>query len=213
MNIDMNVYIKLFLIMTPTLYTILLSIIPIITKELELFIILVNYVLFGKIFNSLEKSAFKFIQGENSKIGKRPNPIGSKLFNNKYDKCSIPINILKPWKLKLVDKDYYSKGNKPTWGFPSGHSQESSFVATILTLYLINNDKKNKNIYITLLWILNISVMYQRVSAGCHTLLQVIVGDLFGILFGILSYYQICHRFFPDKFPTDNINKIFNIKN
>ena len=68
-------------------------------------------------------------------------------------------------------------------------------------------------IYITLLWGLNISVMYQRVNAGCHTLLQVIVGDLFGILFGILSYYQICHRFFPDKFPTDNTNKIFNIKN
>ena len=73
-------------------------------------------------------------------------------------------------------------------------------------LYFWNKEVKHYKVYIVLLWIVNLLVIYQRVEAGCHSILQVIVGDLFGILLGILSYYQICNRFFPDKFPLKNKN-------
>tara|TARA_B100001094_G_C18165450_1_gene791775 strand:- start:820 stop:1449 length:630 start_codon:yes stop_codon:yes gene_type:complete len=207
----MNIIFKLFLIMTPALYTLLLSILPFFTGELEYLFILLNYFVFGKVSNSLEKKFFKSIQGDNSKIGLRPNPLGTK-FGNKYDKCSIPINLLKPWKIKLVDKNYFKKGkHHPTWGFPSGHAQETSFIATILTLYFINKQKTNKNIYILILWILNVLVIYQRVEAGCHTLLQVIIGNIFGIILGIISYYQVCNRFFPEQFPISISDKFFKL--
>lgn len=201
---------KISLIMTPALYTILLTILPLLSGDLEYYFILLNFFIFGHHSNKIEKKIFKYIQGKDSKIGKRPNPLGSK-FGNKFDKCSVPINIKKPWKLKLVDKDYFKNKKKiPSWGFPSGHAQETSYVATILSLYFINKNIKNKFIYIIILWIINILVIIQRVEAGCHTLLQTFIGNLFGIFFGILSYYQICNRFFPNNFPIANSNKFFN---
>ena len=60
--------------------------------------------------------------------------------------------------------------------------------------YLYNLD--SFKIYIVLLWIVNLLVMYQRVDAGCHTIIQVITGDLFGITLGIFSYYKIYMIFY-----------------
>jgi len=199
--------IDLIFIFMPFLYG--LSILGLSIYKLEFLLVFVNYILFGKISNKYEKILFKSIFGKNSKLVKRPNPLGTEIIKGKYDKCSIPINKLKPWKLKLVDKDYF-KDNKniPSYGFPSGHAQESSFIATFFTLYTLNKDNKHKYVYITILWIINILTIHQRLRIGCHTILQVCVGDLFGIGLGILSYY-ICHKIYPDKFPDNYISKLF----
>lgn len=197
---------NLIFILMPFIYGVLL--LGLSMYKLDFLLIFINYLIFGKLFNFTEKQIFKKIQGENNILGKRPNPLGTEILKGKYDKCSIPINEFKPWKLKVVDKDYFKDGkNKPSWGFPSGHAQETSFVATFLTLYNLNHNTKHKYIYITILWIINILTMNQRVSIGCHTLLQVIVGNLFGIGWGILSYY-ICHKIYPDKFPDNYISKL-----
>ena len=202
--------IDLFFIFIPFIYG--LIILGLSIRKPELLLVFVNYILFGKISSKYEKILFKSIFGKNSKIVKRPNPLGKEIFKGKYDKCTIPINKLKPWKLKLVDKDYFKDDkNNPSFGFPSGHAQESSFIATFFTLYCLNKDIKYKYIYIIVLWIINILTIHQRVRIGCHTILQVIVGDLFGIILGSLSYY-ICHLILPKKFPF-NLNTVFHNQN
>ena len=194
---------QLILICMPLIYSISLVMLSIFNNTDYLFILL-NYCIFGNFLNKIEKKIFKSIQGKDNIIGKRPNPLGTKFLKNKYDKCSIPINLKNPLKLKLVNKNYFkNKKHIPSWGFPSGHAQETSFFSTFLTIYLININNRYKNIIIPLLWIINILVIYQRVYAGCHTILQVIVGDIFGITYGVISYY-ICYKLYPNKFPISN---------
>ena len=185
---------KMILVLTPIIYNILLILLSIFNKNIDYIFMLISYWIFGELFNYYEKLFFRKIQGENSKIGKRPNPLGTK-FGDKYDGCNIPIDIEKPWRFKLYTEEEI-KNKNTTWGFPSGHSQDSSYVSTILSLYLYNKKIRFNKIYIILLWIVNLLVMYQRVDAGCHTILQVIIGDIIGIMLGIFSYYKILNKFF-----------------
>lgn len=103
-----------------------------------------------------------------------------------------------------------------SFGMPSGHSQLAWAVSTFLILYLLddnnkiniknnnkNNTKKNKNTIIKILTNKNykifiiiilllfaLLVSFSRVYVDkCHTIQQVIMGGLFGILSGIIGFY------------------------
>ena len=105
-----------------------------------------------------------------------------------------------------------------SFGMPSGHSQLAWAVSTFLILYLLdnnkinnkknnnnknNNNKNNNNIIIKILINKNykmfaiiilllfaLLVSFSRVYVDkCHTIQQVIMGGLFGILSGIIGFY------------------------
>jgi len=97
-----------------------------------------------------------------------------------------------------------------SYGMPSGHSQTAWTFSTYILLKIIKNyynkynnnknDINNKNIkIIDYIWLVvscilifssAIYISYSRVYIeGCHTLHQVIVGGLIGIVSGFLIYY------------------------
>jgi membrane-associated phospholipid phosphatase len=87
-----------------------------------------------------------------------------------------------------------AKLNKPsvTYGFPSGHSQSMITFATFTTLHLLYEkdfDLKDLPKYI-LPWILAFAVIWQRVFSKCHSVLQVSVGSIVGIIMGYV-FFQI----------------------
>jgi dolichyldiphosphatase len=84
-----------------------------------------------------------------------------------------------------------------SFGMPSGHSQNAWFLFGFMLLYLINNYKKEKNdttsqiwlgISISVLFIITISVSISRVYINCHTIQQVIIGGMIGLILGSLAY-------------------------
>lgn len=77
-----------------------------------------------------------------------------------------------------------------TYGMPSGHSQSTLFFSTYVILNLLNNDFNNriKIIGITLFILISVGIMYSRVYLNCHTIQQVIIGGIIGIILGYLYY-------------------------
>ena len=79
-----------------------------------------------------------------------------------------------------------------SYGMPSGHSETSTFFSTYLILKIIFNDKLHllyKIVSFIFLSFFPLLVMYSRVYwAKCHTIQQVIVGGLMGIIFGCIIY-------------------------
>ena len=77
-----------------------------------------------------------------------------------------------------------------SYGMPSGHAQTATFFATYLILMTIN-ERSSKNIkilkIITIL-ILTALIMSSRVYLGCHTIQQVVVGGIIGVLLGYLFF-------------------------
>lgn len=82
--------------------------------------------------------------------------------------------------------DFFNPDIVPTlsksYGFPSGHSQSSGFFAT----FIYDNFKDNPYILIPFI-LYSLYIPYTRIQLGCHTIQQVIVGFLYGIIF----YYII----------------------
>lgn len=69
------------------------------------------------------------------------------------------------------------------YGMPSGHAQTSFFITTFI--YLVT-----RQVLITFFMILlSIMVMFQRVIYNEHTISQVLVGSIIGILFGFFVYH------------------------
>ena len=89
-------------------------------------------------------------------------------------------------------------------GFPSSHAQTLSFTAMFWTLYLLAEGKYNLDtlvvLKIAMLWILTMIVCYQRIQSKCHTMTQVLVGIVFGMLLAFLSYV-ILSRWTKKTFP------------
>ena len=93
-----------------------------------------------------------------------------------------------------------------SYGMPSGHSQIVWAVATYILYKIItnwyNNYKYNKDIMISgyvwlvisciIILVCAIYISYSRVYIeGCHTIQQIIIGGIIGIVFGlIIVYYE-----------------------
>jgi membrane-associated phospholipid phosphatase len=141
-------------------------------------------IVFGDVFNVIEKKISKKIMSSNSKIGMRPSGCGN-LYKKKCTGCGI----------------YQSNGISNTWGMPSGHAQITSLSATYWIMYvwlLYKNEKepenksrlKTKAIISTIIMVLIVIIVcVQRVYSGCHTVLQVIVGSVIGVILGVFGYY------------------------
>lgn len=109
------------------------------------------------------------------------------------------IKYLAPnWKLGMRPSQSHECGNFPicdkiirkTWGMPSGHMQIATLASTFWILYLL--DKKYRSSFsIIILAIIPFLVGYSRIYLGCHNLIQVIVGGIIGLIFGIILYWTI----------------------
>ena len=84
------------------------------------------------------------------------------------------------------------------FGMPSGHAQTIFFSTFFIFLALRNNYITSFYLFISLL------TVYQRVLFNVHTVLQVVVGIIVGVLFSFLIYYMAQNqimgklRFKPD---------------
>ncbi len=122
------------------------------------------YYLFGFFLNSILNLVLKG-------IFKQPRPLDDpKLFN---------VALKHSNKFKFINGYPYD-----IFGMPSRHA-ESAFFSTIF-IYLAL-----KNIKITLIYFfISLLIIYQRVLFKNHSVLQVLVGALVGILFGSFIYYM-----------------------
>ena len=91
----------------------------------------------------------------------------------------------KTFDLMIKNKErYISKYGVPydIYGMPSGHSQSVLF-STIFIYFAFHNIK------LTIIYLLiSIITVSQRVIENHHTVLQVIVGSMFGLIIGYVSY-------------------------
>ena len=90
----------------------------------------------------------------------------------------------------FVDVD--SDGRPSSFGMPSGHAQVAFITGIFWTLYLHNKyGLDTQNVFsMILLWSICLGIPYSRVYFRCHTVQQVIVGGLLGLLFGSIGYYM-----------------------
>lgn len=84
--------------------------------------------------------------------------------------------------LTLVVKAVFGEGTPLRGGMPSGHSVISFSIATTITL--ISND----SVIMVLAYFLALIVAQSRVDAKIHSVLEVAVGAMFGILITLLLY-------------------------
>lgn len=165
--------------LSPYLIIILFSLFYIYTNN-KIFLYFVGFaIVFGLLFNSIEKKIFSQIFNGDYFIY-RPNPYNKNGVLNTYSQCGFLPNT-----------------KSSNIGFPSGHAQFWGFVISFWTLYLITplsgtlfllkNNKDNFGLLI-LLWSCGLYVLYSRIKIGCHTKLQVFSGFLIGIILGSLVY-------------------------
>ncbi len=80
-------------------------------------------------------------------------------------------------------------GYKPTsYGMPSGHSQEATGFATYMVLKNISEGRSLFDPSNIILSSLALFIIYSRVYLKCHTIQQVTVGGLLGILFSSTAF-------------------------
>ena len=137
----------------------------IVTKDVTFLYFLIFTIILGDVMNYQEKKFFKSILPSDKKYER---PLNCNIVKSQ-NSCSVfpgPVNNC--------------------YGFPSGHAQVTALAATLITLYM---GVTKENMYsIISIWLLVLLVGLQRIYSQCHSILQVSVGWLFGILFGILSW-------------------------
>jgi membrane-associated phospholipid phosphatase len=124
-----------------------------------------NYYLLGSFINVIVNQILKVIM-------KEPRPsVDKKTFD-------LALKYAK-------NNDYIGSISYDAFGMPSGHAQSVMFSTTYIFLVL-----KNENIYTMLFYLLiTLITLIQRVQYNFHTINQVIVGSLNGILFAYIFYY------------------------
>ena len=133
--------------------------------------IFINYV--GKIL----KDTSKYLYTKVFKIKSLPLlGIGERPIGAKYCGCYIYEDNL--------------EGIPTSYGMPSGHALSAVMTSVFWSLYIIDNypDNHKKLLALLVLNSLGGMVCLSRIYLGCHTIQHVIVGGLFGILFGFLGY-------------------------
>jgi len=89
------------------------------------------------------------------------------------------------------------------FGMPSGHAQSAFY--SIFFIYLALG-----NIYITSFYLLiGFIILYQRVVFNHHTILQVIVGIIVGVLFAFFIYYMSQRHLIGKLTPKKDDNAYF----
>jgi hypothetical protein len=136
-------------------------------------------------FNVVEKYIFSNILCIRN-VCKRPDQCGYKL-NNMCTGCGAIPSIT----------------YKESWGMPSGHAQSMAFATTYLILYLYYTKNKNISVFSSLLILLSLLVMFQRINSKCHSVLQVIIGTVFGVVLGYISY-RLSNMISKEDFPITN---------
>jgi len=87
----------------------------------------------------------------------------------------------------------FNKTSK-SFGMPSGHSESIGLFTSFWLLYLWDKYKEENNISILniiaifLILLISLYVPYSRILIGCHSVSQVIVGYIIGIILGTISY-------------------------
>ena len=143
-----------------------------------------------------------------------------------YGAVNFVENILNYWILKSIFWRYvYHKdgnqtlpilglGNRPegahscglfldncrehTFGMPSGHAGLVTSFSTFFTLYLLTYSTSQYKLWmIAGLIILTLIISYSRIRFNCHTVNQVLVGNLFGLIMGTINFivYSYLLRF------------------
>ena len=104
--------------------------------------------------------------------------------------CSVGINFgLKHVMGKYMKSDWTNRPDTAdTSGMPSGHAQTMALIGLFFTCMVIHNNKQSWYLPVVALWILVISVCWQRVYMKQHTTEQVIVGFAIGSVLGIGTY-------------------------
>lgn len=82
----------------------------------------------------------------------------------------------------LIVKAVLGEGTPLRGGMPSGHSALAFSIATAMTLF------SGETVVFVLSYILAFIVAQSRVDAGVHSVLEVVLGAMFGILLTILLY-------------------------
>lgn len=84
---------------------------------------------------------------------------------------------------------------KETYGMPSGHIQ-TAVVSGLFFTYLLFKKQWNEYKYFVLLfvWTFIVYIGYTRVKIGCHSIFQVIIGSLVGLVYGFSILYLIEER-------------------
>ena len=90
--------------------------------------------------------------------------------------CSFFIDEFNP---KIVSNSY---------GMPSGHSLESMTISVFLIMYIHKHHTAGLRKYalIIIILLIGLGVCISRVTLGCHTILQIIIGGLLG---SVIGYY------------------------
>lgn len=174
---------------TPTLFPVVLTAYFLINPSYLTFYLLISY-LGLNVSNHILKKTFKMIYKVTVGVDQPMAILGFGRRPTEATDCASFLNF---------------NNTKPkSYGMPSGHSQVTWCVVTYLLLHIYskkdtllkdftNNDKLRK-MYLGIVSLILLTfatlVSYSRVYVEyCHTLQQVIVGGLIGIIFGIVIYY------------------------
>ena len=103
-------------------------------------------------------------------IGRGPRPKGAK-----FTGCFIDDNNL--------------EGISKSYGMPSGHSIIAMSTAVMLSCFIIENypDTIHRKISLILLNVVVAMILYSRIYLGCHTIGQVAVGSIIGVILGFIG--------------------------
>lgn len=97
-------------------------------------------------------------------------------------------------------------------GFFSGHATSVFFNLVFWTIYCYQTDMtlSKRRAFSGLLLAAALAVAFNRISVGCHSSLQVLVGAVMGSIMAFVSY-KILNQLEPDTFPSPYDLKNFSI--
>jgi membrane-associated phospholipid phosphatase len=94
-----------------------------------------------------------------------------------------PDENMKLFELEMNKRDYLDWREYQRFGMPSGHAQETAYSLIYIILVL-------QNTKITILFlIITLFTIFQRIYTKRHSIIQVSVGTIIGLLTGYLFYY------------------------